>query len=115
MFVVDTECIVISYVGMHGRHSNCIYNLQETVRGPVNDLTNSKGINAFPQASLQGGGVLPNECIENAAAKDQLDRRQVIARSIHIVIQLEVVPTHVDEAEMLEPTGCLGKYVDFQT
>ena len=58
----------------------------------------------FPIFSLQIGGMLPNEPVENAATVKQLNGGQSGAIGIFIVAHLiEVVDTHIVETFMFEP------------
>merc|ERR1712212_1066027 len=73
---------------------------------PINDGRNGHGIRMLPLVSGQCCNVLPDKSSYDSLVIEDLEREDRVASLVRGVIELKVVITHAEKAEVIIPIGC---------
>ena len=102
--VIDTQSFIISQIVMHSSDARAFCQFIQAFWRPINNLADSKFINFFPKVSWNFGNMLPYKSIKDISTVNQLNRHQIwITYSIGVIIQIEIVSSHINKTEMSVP------------
>ena len=102
--VIDTQSFIISQIVMHSCDARAFWQFIQAIWWPINNLADSKFINFFPKVSWNFCNMLPYKSIKDISAVNQLNRYQIwITCSIGVVIQIEIMSSHINKTEMSVP------------